>query len=73
MINLIKANSKVKSNLKNIAFYMDNCKIHHANVLKNLKQKINILFGPPYSPCLNAIEEIFGNWKHFLRKNLFKN
>ena len=39
---------------------MDNAPIHKAICLKPLFEKINIFYGPPYSPFLNPIEEIFG-------------
>ena len=52
---------------------MDNASIHHADVLQPFRNKINILFGPPYSPPLNPIEEIFGVWKHHLRYEIFLN
>ena len=52
---------------------MDNASIHHAKILEPLKDRIHICFGPPYSPPLNPIEEIFGLWKHYLRYENFKN
>ena len=52
---------------------MDNARIHHAVIIQPLAERINILFGPPYSPPLNPIEEIFALWKHYLRFEKFDN
>lgn len=46
---------------------MDNAKIHHANILKSLFCKLNIFYGPAYSPFLNPIEEFFAFFKSHIR------
>ena len=51
---------------------MDNAPIHKAICLKPLFEKINIFYGPPYSPFLNPIEEIFGVLKKKIRKTIKK-
>ncbi len=68
-MNLINNNIIIKNNLKNIIFYMDNAKIHHAIILRDLASTVNFFFGAPYSPMLNPIEEFFGLLKHYIRKN----
>lgn len=46
-------------------FIMDNCTIHKVASIKSiiLNSNNNLLFIPPYSPQLNAIEEFFSKWK----------
>lgn len=47
---------------------MDNAPIHKAKLLKPLLSHFQVLYNAPYSPFLNPIEELFGNWKHNFRK-----
>lgn len=48
---------------------MDNCVIHKMPGVKKkaLEENLNLLFLPPYSPQLNAIEEFFSKWKHNIK------
>ena len=48
---------------------MDNAKIHHSKILHPLLSRINIFYGPPYSPFIDMIEECFGLIKHYIRKS----
>jgi len=52
---------------------MDNARIHHAIALRDLKLNLNFFYNAPYSPMLNPIEELFGLWKHYIRKIGFEN
>ena len=48
---------------------MDNCSIHHVQIVVNLLKDagILVLFLPPYSPDLNPIEEMFSYVKYYLK------
>ena len=48
---------------------MDNCSIHHAQLVKRALQDagIMVIYLPPYSPDLNPIEEAFSYIKYFLK------
>ena len=47
---------------------MDNASIHKAKSLKHILNNIHVFYGTPYNPFLNPIEEVFGLWKHYMRK-----
>lgn len=48
---------------------MDNCSIHHVQIIKDLLQSCGILaiFLPPYSPDYNPCEEMFSYIKYYLK------
>ena len=48
---------------------MDSCSIHKGDDIRNLIQStgFSLLFTPPYSPQLNAIEEGFSKWKNIIK------
>ena len=53
---------------------LDNAKIHHANLLKDLldvNPRLHLEFLPPYSPNLNKIEELWGWLKSSVINNVF--
>jgi len=58
---------------------MDNCKIHHAEVVEGMLQMIkrsngiDIVFLPPYSPFLNPIEYAFNYLKGHIAESDFRN
>ena len=54
---------------------LDNATFHRKKKLEELAQQKNckILFLPPYSPELNAIEKSWANVKRYLRTNSFAN
>ena len=57
-----------------IVMILDNAKIHHANLLKDLLEKnprLHLEFLPPYSPNLNKIEELWGWLKSSVMNNVF--
>ena len=57
-----------------IVMILDNAKIHHANLLKDLLEKnprLHLEFLPPYSPNLNKIEEFWGWLKNSVINNVF--
>jgi transposase len=55
---------KVADTKKKILLVLDNARFHHAKInkafLKSVKNKIELMFLPPYSPDLNPIESF---WK----------
>ena len=59
LINLLKNNNELLENLETVYFYMDNAKIHQSKILNQLLSKLNIFYGPPYSPFIDMIEECF--------------
>ena len=56
------------TNTKSIAI-LDNCKIHHAQAVKDLFEDAGIIlmYLPPYSPDYNPIEEAFSSVKYYLK------
>ena len=44
---------------------MDNARIHKQDVIKQLVEPTGnkVIFGAPYSPEMNPIDNIFGIWK----------
>jgi len=58
---------------------MDNCKIHHAEVVEGMLQMIkrsngiDVVFLPPYSPFLNPIEYAFNFLKNHIAATDFRN
>lgn len=70
LINLLNSHSEIRENLDDWIFYMDNSPIHKAKSLRPFLEHMRIFYGSPYSPFLNPIEEFFGLWKHYFRKEL---
>lgn len=68
MSSLLNNNQDLLKNRHKYIFFMDNAPIHKAKLLKPLFEHFQVLFNAPYSPFLNPIEELFGNWKHNFRK-----
>jgi len=58
-----------------IVMILDNAKIHHAILLKDFleenKNRLTLMFLPPYSPNLNMIEELWGWLKSSVINNCF--
>ncbi len=54
---------------------LDNSKIHHAKLLKpfleDVKDRLELMFLPPYSPELNLIEGLWGSLKSSIINNSF--
>jgi transposase len=60
--------------IKNKTLIMDNLRVHHMKVVKELlcKKKVSIEYTIPYSPELNPIEEMFSWIKIKLRSQMIK-
>jgi len=57
-----------------IVMILDNAKIHHAKLLKDVLDadpRLHLEFLPPYSPNLNKIEELWGWMKNSVINNVF--
>ena len=58
---------------QHIVMILDNARIHHAKLLqpflKENEDRLTLLFLPPYSPNLNAVERIWG----WLKKSVIAN
>ena len=58
-----------------IVMILDNAKIHHAKLLQDFLEKnrdrLELVFLPPYSPNLNKIEELWGWLKDSVINNVF--
>ena len=67
-INYINKKSKIKN------YFMDNARIHHYNKVKtNLKNKNkNVIYGVPYQPQLNIIENFFRSFKTKIKNELLE-
>ena len=63
----------------NSVIIMDNCKIHHAEILDNLWDMIKKTYGidkvylPPYSPFMNPIEYAFNDIKMEVQSSKLSN
>jgi transposase len=62
--NFIKKMLRSAKTDKKILMVLDNARFHHAKInkefLKSVRDRINLLYLPPYSPDLNPIESL---WK----------
>jgi transposase len=60
-----------------IVIILDNARIHHAKLLNEFlnehKDRLTLVFLPPYSPNLNMIEELWGWLKSSVINNCFFN
>lgn len=58
-----------------IVIILDNAKIHHAKLiqpfLEEIKNRLELMFLPPYSPDLNLIEGLWGWLKSSVVNNVF--
>lgn len=58
-----------------IVMILDNARIHHAKLLQdfleNHKNRLTLMYLPPYSPDLNMIEELWGWLKNSVINNVF--
>ena len=58
-----------------IVIILDNAKIHHAKLiqpfLEKMKDRLELMFLPPYSPELNLIEGLWGWLKSAVINNVF--
>lgn len=58
-----------------IVMILDNARIHHAKLvqpfLEQMKDRIELMFLPPYSPELNLIEGLWGWLKKYVVNNVF--
>lgn len=58
-----------------ITIILDNARIHHAKLLigflQNHKDRLKLIFLPPYSPKLNLIEGLWGWMKSEIINNIF--
>ena len=54
---------------------LDNARIHHAKLLQGFleenRERLELVFLPPYSPNLNKIEELWGWMKDSVINNVF--
>jgi len=59
----------------NITLILDNSRIHHAKLLKPFlqenRERLNLMFLPPYSPNLNLIEGLWMWMKSEIINNIF--
>ncbi|WP_235867491.1 IS630 family transposase [Priestia abyssalis] len=60
---------------RHVVMILDNARIHHAKILeaflKENEHRLTLLFLPPYSPHLNAVERIWGWLKESVIVNRF--
>lgn len=58
-----------------IVMILDNARIHHAKLLKSFldrnKERLELMFLPPYSPEMNLIEGLWGWLKASIINNVF--
>jgi hypothetical protein len=59
----------VVHNIENATIVMDNVKFHKHESIAVVVASYGhrLLFLPPYSPFMNPIEEMFNQWKHFVK------
>lgn len=68
----MKENVELINNLGNVYFYVDNAKIHYAAIITPILSRLNIFYGPPYSPFIDMAEEAFALSKHYVRNSFNK-
>ena len=73
-LNFLEATLKKYTEGK-IVMILDNARIHHAKLvqpfLKKMKDRIELMFLPPYSPEMNLIEGLWGWLKASVINNVF--
>jgi transposase len=54
--------------------FLDNARIHHYGKVKDMMKRsdLNVIYGVPYTPFLNIIENFFRSFKSQIRKELLK-
>jgi transposase len=59
-----------EQNLKNVVIIMDNVRFHHCGEIKKkvIDKGHRFEYLPPYSPFLNPIENMFAQWKQFVKR-----
>ena len=65
IFNKYVKNIKKKTNIKN--FYLDNAHIHHYHKVKETLNDKHLIYGIPYNPQLNTIENFFRSFKANIR------
>lgn len=65
IFNKYVKNIKKKTNIKN--FYLDNARIHHYHKVKETLNDKHVIYGIPYNPQLNIIENFFRSFKANIR------
>jgi transposase len=55
--------------IRNVTIIMDNVKFHKSASISAVVNSYGhrLVFLPPYSPFMNPIEEMFNQWKHFVK------
>lgn len=75
LVNTAEVGFNKKGKKKKILLILDNAKYHHAILLKPwlkaMESKIELLFLPPYSPDLNAIEMFWKKTRRSVTHNRF--
>ncbi|KAK8795595.1 hypothetical protein WA158_007637 [Blastocystis sp. Blastoise] len=56
----------------NICLYMDNAPVHQKGLINDIcnEFEIPVIYGPPYSPDMNPIENVFSIWKGNAERNI---
>ena len=73
LIRLLSEMKEITDKLNGVVIYCDNAGIHKFPDLQPILSKVNVIYSARYSPFLNQIEEVFGNWKYYFRKRLDTN
>ena len=64
LINILDNYQDIRQNINDYFFYVDNCRTHHAGIIKEkLVNKINFCYGPAYTPEFNSVENLFSIYK----------
>ncbi len=64
----LKNNQDIYDHLNDYVFVMDNSPFHKYSDHLQFREFLPIIYLPPYSPFLNPIEEVFGQWKRIFRE-----
>ena len=72
----IRSDSMLKKQFENnnIIFYLDNASYHHSKILIDffVKNRMRIIYGPPYFPKFNLVELIFSYLKGKYYNSIYK-
>lgn len=69
---LLIHNQDIHKRLEDYVFVLDNAAAHKHQDYHQFREYLDIVYLPPYSPFLNPIEHMFGEWKRQFRGKPFR-
>ena len=72
LCELLKHNREIYDHLDDYVFVLDNSGPHRHADYSQFREFLQMVYLPPYSPFLNPIEQVFGEWKRSFRGKPFR-